>query len=62
MNDKKFYISIVIIVFVFVIIMITSMLLDINFIQSRVVRQIAVYVFMLIEFYAGYRAVRLINS
>lgn len=62
MSNKKFYFSIAVIVFVFVVLMFTSLLLELQFVQLRIVRQIIVYLIMAVELFAGYRAILLINS
>lgn len=62
MKNKKFYLSVAVIVFVFMLLMSTSLLLELEFVQLRVVRQIVVYLFMALEMYIGIKAVLLINT
>lgn len=59
---KKFSINIAIIIATLLFLFATSMLLETIFIQTLIVRQIIVYLLMLVELFVAYRAIILINS
>lgn len=61
-ENQQLLVSIFILMLTFTIIMITSMLLDLKFIQVQLIRQIMIHLLIAIQLFAGIRAVILINK
>jgi hypothetical protein len=61
-ENQQLLASIFILMLTFTIIMITSMLLDVMFIQEQLIRQIMIHLLIAIQLFIGIRAVILINK
>lgn len=59
---KKFSINIALIIITFSMLFATSILLEYNFIKALIVRQIIIYLFMLVQVFIAYRIFIIINS
>ena len=59
---NQFFKSILAIVLLFVILFLTSLLLEIDFINRLIVRQILIYLLMLIQSFVFFKYIYLINS
>lgn len=59
---KKFSINIAIIFATLIILFTTSMLLETVFIKALIVRQIIIYLVMIVQVFIAYRAIIIINS
>lgn len=61
-ENQQLLASIFILILTFIIIMITSILLDVKFIQEQLIRQIMIHLLIAIQLFIGIRAVILINK
>ncbi len=62
LQNNIFFISILIIILTFTLVLITTLLLDWNFIQEKIARQLVIYLLILVQLYSGVKAVILINK